>query len=72
MNADGCRVELCLLIMLQAAVHNTGASVPQYHYLIYCVCSDVMLSHTVLWFCMVLPAGIAYGNRFIGSYIVNM
>jgi len=72
MNADGHHVELCLLIILQAAVHNKSVSVPLYHYLICCVCSDIMLSHTVLWFCMVLPAGIAYGNRFIGTYAVNM
>ena len=51
--------------MLQAAV-------PLYHCLTFYVYSDVMLSHTVLWFCMVLPAGIAYGNKFIGSYAVNM
>lgn len=53
-------------------MHNTGAAVPVYHYVIYCICSDIMLAHTVLWFCMVFPAGVAYGNRFIGSYAVNM
>lgn len=55
--------------MLQAAVHNAGPTVPLYH---YCVCSDKMPSHTVLWFCMVIPAGIAYGNRIIESYAQNM